>query len=215
MQQASRSRAKSSIQSRWTSRASRGLTIIELIVTIAILSVVSMALMGLIQSFYKDNSYLIEQTAALDSARRGVNDAIISLREASYGDDGSYPLASAATSSITVYADTDTDDAVERIRYVLLGTTFYKLVTNATGTPPVYASAAQATTTIARNVRNTSATPLFTYYDANGAQLSTTSPNTSLISSVKVQLLVDLNPNRAPNVFTFMETATLRNLQKQ
>jgi type II secretory pathway pseudopilin PulG len=191
------------------------MTLVELIATIAILSVVTTGLMGLIQSFYKDNSYLIEQTAALDSARRGVNDAIVTLREASYGDDGSYPLASAATSSITVYADTDKDDAVERIRYSLIKGVFYKTTANATGTPPVYPVASQATTTIATNVRNTSATPLFTYYDNNGVQLATTSPNISQISSVRVQLYVDLNPNRAPNVFTLSETATLRNLQKQ
>jgi len=190
------------------------MTLIELLVTIAILTLVSIALMTLIQSFYKDNSYLMEETAALASTRSGVSDAIATIREATYGDDGSYPVASAGTSTITVYADVDDDDAVERVTYRLLDGVLYRTVTDATGYPPSYSHATDATTTIATYVRNTGATPLFTYYDKAGAQLSTTSTPTADISSVQVQLLVDLNPDRAPNVFTLIEKATLRNLQK-
>jgi len=190
------------------------MTLIELLVTIAILTVVSIALMSLIQSFYKDNSYLIEETAALASTRSGVNDAITSMREATYGDDGSYPIASAATSTVTVYADVDDDDAVERVTYRLVDGVLYRVVTNAVGYPPAYSHVSDATSTIATNVRNTGATPLFTYYDDAGTELSSTSTPSADISSVQVQLLVDLNPNRAPNVFTLIEKATLRNLQK-
>lgn len=194
-------------------QSNRGMTFIELIVVIAIVGLVSTALGGLLQSFYRDNSYLLEETQALNSARNGVDDAITELREASYGDDGSYPIASAATSSITMYADIDNDLAVEKLNYFVVGTTFYRTVTNSSGTPPTYPSAPQSTTTIATSVRNSSATPLFTYYDNTGAQLPSTSTDVSKIASVKVQLLVDLNPNRAPNVFTISETATVRNLR--
>lgn len=212
MQQASLSQVMSSILSR-LNRRDRAFTLIEVLVTVAIVSVVTLALTSIIQSFYKNNNYLIEETAALASSRRGVDNAISALREATYGDDGSYPISSAGTSTMTLYSDVDSDTGVERLQYALIGTTLYEYITNATGTPPAYAANPQSTTTIATNVRNTSATPLFTYYDNTGAQLSTTSPNIASISSVKVQLLVDLNPNRAPNVFTLSETATLRNLE--
>ena len=193
----------------------RGFTLVELLSTIAILGLVSTALFSLIQSFYVDNQFLIEQTSALDSARRGVTDAISTMREATYGDDGSYPIAAAATSSVTVYADVDGDTTVEKVRYFLTNGTFYKTITNSSGYPPAYPSLANSTTTIATNVRNTATSPIFTFYDNAGTQLSTTSPNIAAISSVQLMLLVDINPNRAPNVFTLMQTATLRNLKAQ
>lgn len=193
----------------------RGMTLAELLVTIAILSVVTTAIMGLIQSFYKDNAYLLEETSALASARKGVSDASRYVREASYGDDGAYPIAVAGTSTLTFYSDTDQDSLVERVQYSLIDGTLYRSITNATGSPPVYPAAAAATSTIATDVRNTSATPIFSYYDASGTQLSTTSPSLVSITSVQVHLLVDLNPNRAPNVFELTQSSTLRNLSKR
>ncbi len=214
MRQVFQSPDMSSTLYRWNS-VSRGMTLVELLVTISILTVVNIALMTLIQSFYKNNNYLIEETSALASARKGVNDAIVSLREASYGDDGSYPIASAATSTVTLYADIDSDETVERVKYILTNGTLYRTLTNSSGSPAAYPAVSQSTTTVATNVRNTNATPLFTYYDDTGTQLSTTSTNVASISSVRVQVLVDLNPNRAPNVFTLSQSATLRNLQRQ
>lgn len=205
-------RESSCTQCQWNSRTTRGFTLVELITTIAILGVVSIALLSLIQSFYKNNAYLIEQTAALDSSRRGIDETIMLLREASYGDDGTYPISIAGTSTITFFADMDNDASVERIRYTLVGETLYRTIANSTGTPPNYPAAQQSTSTIATNVRNTAATPIFTYFDADGDQLATSSPALAQISSIKVQLLVDLNPNRAPNVFTLSQQATLRNL---
>lgn len=191
----------------------RAMTLIEVLVTVSIVSVVTLALTTIIQSFYKNNNYLIEETAALSSSRHGVDNAISALREATYGDDGSYPISTAGTSTLTIYSDVDQDTGVERLQFKLVGTTLYEYITNATGTPPAYAVNPQSTTTIATNIRNTSSTPIFTYYDTSGVQLSTTSPNIASISSVKVQIMVDLNPDRAPNVFTLSETATLRNIE--
>lgn len=189
------------------------MTLIEVLVSISIITVVTLAITSLIQSFYKDNDYLIEETSALASARRGIDNAVSAIREATYGDDGSYPISMAGTSTLTIYSDVDTDTGVEKLQYALTNGTLYEYVTNATGSPPTYPSSSRATTTIATNVRNTDATPLFTYYDSSGNQLSTTSPAIASITSVKVEVMVDLNPNRAPNVFTLSEEATLRNLQ--
>lgn len=190
------------------------MTLIEVLVSISIISVVTLALTGLIQSFYKDNNYLIEETAALGSARKGVDETVSALREATYGDDGSYPITAAGTSTLTLYSDADQDPGVEKLRYALRDGTLYKYVTNATGSPPTYPTSQEATTIIARNVRNTDADPLFTYFDDAGDQLSTTTTNIASISSVRMQVRVDLNPDRAPNIFTLSEMATLRNLEE-
>ena len=153
--------AMSSTRRRLTNQ--RGMTLTELIITIAIVTAVSGALMVMVQSFYRNSAYLLEETSALGSAQRGLNSSIKSLREATYGDDGSYPIASAGTSTVTFYSDTDTDPSVEKVHIYLLNSTVYKVITNATGSPPTYPTSIDSTTTIATDVRNTSATPLFTY----------------------------------------------------
>ncbi|HYD93052.1 MAG TPA: type II secretion system protein [Candidatus Paceibacterota bacterium] len=193
----------------------RGFTMMEMVVVIAILGAVSGTLLFIIRDFYRSNAYVFEATTSVDSAQRGLQTALRDIREASYADDGNYPIATAATSSITLYSDTDKDGGIERIKLWIYNGTFYKVVTNAGGNPPSYSGQTSATTTIATYVRNASTTPLFKYYDGTGTQLATTSPDISEIASVAVTLMVDLNPNRAPNVVTMIGSATLRNLLDQ
>ncbi len=187
----------------------------EVVVVVAITGIVSGALLYTIRDFFRTNAYVFEAATSVDSARRGVATTLHNLREASYADDGNYPIAAAATSSIIFYSDVDADGGIERVRIYVWNGSLYRTVTNASGNPPSYSGQTPATTTIATYVRNSSSTPLFTYYDSNGAQLATTSPDISEIASVATTLMVDLNPNRAPNVLTLTGSATLRNLKDQ
>ena len=189
------------------------MTLMEMMVVIGILSVVGMTLSGTIAYFYKSNAYLLEQTSSLDNARRGMGDAVRVIRQASYGDDGAFPMGYAATSTITFYSDLDNDNSAEKVRYSHTGGTLYREVTNSGGTPPSYIGQIQSTSTIANYVANSTSTPLFTYFDVNGIQLSTTTTDEAQIASVGITLMVDINPFRAPNVFTLSETTTLRNLR--
>ena len=184
-----------------------------MLVVIAMTASIGIAVTGTIQYFYQKNAFLLEQTASLDNARRAILDAVRTLREASYGDDGSYPIAAAATSTVTFFGDLDNDGSVERIRYYLSNGVLYRGVKNSAGTPPVYTGQAEATTTVAMYVRNSTSTPIFTYYDDSGAALPAIGTNVSDIAAVQVSIWIDLNPTRAPNTFNLAETATLRNLR--
>jgi prepilin-type N-terminal cleavage/methylation domain-containing protein len=188
----------------------RGFTLAETVVVIAIVSVVSLAVMNLITFFYKSNAYVFQQTAALDSAHRGIAQSFRNIREASYGDDGSYPIAVAATSSITFYADVDNDGPIERVRVYKQGGTLYRGITKSAGNPSSYAGQTEKISTIATTVVNATSTPIFRYFTATGTEL--TSPiNVSNIASISTELSVDLNPTRAPDIFTLRASATLRN----
>lgn len=191
----------------------KGISLVETVVVVAITTMVAGSLLSAIRYFYVNNAYVFEAATSVDTARRGLATALADLREASYADDGAYPIGSAATSSITFYSDVDADGGVERVKIWRYGTTLYKVVTNAAGNPPSYAGQASATTTIATYLRNGTSTPLFTYYDSSGAQLSTTSTPVASVSTVAASILIDLNPNRAPQVFTLTGSATLRNLR--
>lgn len=190
----------------------KGFTIIEVMVVISILSVVGIALNTTILSFYRNNTYLLEETQALNNAHSGLNELTRAIRQATSGDDGSYPIANAATSTITIYSHADNKTAVDMITYTLVGTTLYRTDVKSAGNPPIYAGQPISTSTLSLYVRNASSTPLFTYYDVTGTQLSTTSTPLASIASVKVQIYDDLNPSRAPNIFSLTEIATIRNL---
>ncbi len=190
----------------------RAFTLVETIVVVALTAIIMMVLASLITYFYKTNEYVIEQTQAVESARISIEHAMADLREASYGADGSYPIASAATSTVTFYANVDNDIAIEKVRYYLSGSTLYRGVTDPAGSPPSYAGQSESTTLVVNNIRNDVTTPLFAYYDANGNQLAYPI-NLAQVASVQITVLTDVNPTRAPNVYTLTGSATLRNLR--
>lgn len=189
----------------------RGFSLPETIVILAILVVVGLALSSAIQFFYRGNAFVLEQTAAVEIARRGVTVGLQNLREASYGDDGSYPITSAGTSTVTFYADVDGDAGVERVRLFLENGTFYRGITNAGGNPLSYSGQPEAIDTVTPNVRNTAGEPIFAYTNAEGQTLAYPI-NTAEVVSVDMQLKIDLNPDRAPNIYTLSGSATIRNL---
>lgn len=189
----------------------KGFTLIETMVVVAIIVTAGVALMGSIQYFYRSNAFVLEQTVALESARRGHAFTLQNLREATYGDDGAYLITSAATSSATFHADIDKDGGVERVRFYLANGTLYRGITNSGGNPATYTGQTENVETVATDVKNASSAPIFTYLDASGAELAYPI-DLSEVVSVGIRLDVDLNPLRAPNVFTLTGTATLRNL---
>lgn len=193
----------------------KGISLVETMVVVAITAMVAGSLLSAIRYFYVNNAYVFEAATSVDSARRGLATALADLREASYGDDGAYPVSAAATSSITFFSDVDSDGGVERVKIWKSGTTLYKVVTNAGGNPPSYTGQSSATTTIATYMRNGTSTPVFVYYNSSGAQLATTSTPLASIATVGTTMQIDLNPNRAPQIFTLTGSATLRNLRGQ
>jgi Tfp pilus assembly protein PilV len=193
----------------WTLK--KGFTLIETFIVIALTVLVVGALSQMIHYFYVNNDYVLQEGGAVQSASQGLSTAIRALREASYGDDGSYPLASAATSSVTFYADVYGTGDVEEVQDYLSGTTLYQAVTYATGSPPTYVGQPASTSTIATYVRNSTSTPIFQYYDDTGTLL-TQPVNVANIASIMTTLQIDVDPNRSPSVYLLIGSATLRNL---
>jgi type II secretory pathway pseudopilin PulG len=191
----------------------RAFTLVETIITIAATAFIFVTLGMLISYFYKTNAYALEQSTAVGQARRGVEDAMLYLREASYGNDGSYPIKSAATSSVTFYANANNDAVIERVSYSLINKKLYRAVAVPTGSPPSYSAATISTSTIASPVINSTSTPIFRYFDKNGSELSVPI-DISKVSSVRTTVVIDVNVNRAPVAFTLSGGATLRNLKE-
>ena len=192
----------------------RGLTFIEMLVTLAIFSLIMVTLVESVLYFYRTNTSSIEQAYQVESARRGVQLLVRDIREATYGDDGSYPLAEMASTSITFYADTDRDAAVEKIRYSLSGTNLSRTVVEPTGNPAQYTGVGTSTT-VSNYVRNLDQNDaVFTYFNASTTEVTDPSDIGDAVS-VSVTIVVNISPYRLPGEFTLSSSATLRNLRAQ
>jgi prepilin-type N-terminal cleavage/methylation domain-containing protein len=97
----------------------RGFTIVEMLVAIFIFAVITTALFSIIPTLYRADRYALQQTAAIDEARRGMKTMLRELREASPGQDGSHMIELAMPNELIFYSDIDQDDKTERIRYYL------------------------------------------------------------------------------------------------
>lgn len=201
------------VRTRKLRNRTRGLTLIELVMTVVIASASMAVLFGVIIYLYQINQISYEQGFQLESARRGVETMVTDIREAAYADDGSFPLVSIDPYSIVLYSDTDKDSSVEKVRYFLSGTNWKRGVTNATGTPPTYPSTNERVTIVSDFVRNNEQSlPIFHYYDSSGAEIT----NMTLVSNVtfvKADLVVNISPTHLPDEFLLRSSATIRNLR--
>ena len=193
----------------------QGLSFVEMLITIAIFTIVIGVVVGSILVFYRGNTFAVEQAFAVESARRGVEIMVRDIREASFSDEGQYPIVNVDNYSMLIYSDIDRDDDVERVRFFLSTTTnqFIKVTTNSTGTPPTYDGGDASTSTIADNVRNDEeGSDIFEFFDSAGAEVTNFSNITDIVF-VRVSLVVNINPIRLPNEFTIRSSATIRNLK--
>ncbi len=191
----------------------RGFTLVEMIVTVGIFSVLLIALFDAISTFYRINAYTLAQAYEVNSARRGLELIVRDMREMTYSDTGTYPLATMGTSSIGFYSNIDSDKSIEYVNYVLSGTTLYKYIYNATGSPPVYSTTPNETYVVSEYVRNnTQATSTFRYYTDNGLPASATSTVTD-VRYIQTTMIINVDPGRTPGEFTLRSSTAPRNLK--
>lgn len=184
-------------------------SLVELIVAVALIGLVALALGSMILMLVRSHRYAFEQGSAIQEGRRALERIADLIRTATYGEDGSYALASVATSSLTLYADADYDGVVERVRFWLSGTTFYEGISEPQGTPPTYGS--EVVRVLATYVRNgEDAIPVFQAFDAQGEQLPLPAPVLS-VRTIHIRFIVNVARNRKPGDFTIATTAGLRN----
>lgn len=193
-------------------RPTKAFSLVETLVVVALTTLVGMGLFAMIFHFYRSNAFLLEATSAVESSSRGISTTLESLREATYGEDGSYPIASVATSSITFYADLDLDESVEKVRFFVSGDVLYRGLTEPAGNPPTYAGQSETITTIATYVKNATSTPAFRYFNDSGVEMTGTITIAN-VRTVRARFDVDINPLRAPNILTLEGAATLRNVK--
>jgi len=194
--------------------STKGFSLIETIVIVALFTIIMLAISDSIASFYRMNAYTIAQAYQIDNARQGIDIMVRDLREMTFADNGTFPLVRMSTTSIGFYSDTDRDDSVEYIEYVLTGTTLYKKLFNATGTPLTYNTAQpDSTFTLSEYVQNNIQNiPIFVYFDDTGNVATNGTPVTD-IRYIQTSVIINIDPIRDPGQYMLRSSTALRNLK--
>ena len=97
----------------------RGFTLIETLVAIAVFTVIMGAVAGSIVILYRTYGFTLQQSQAIEEARRGIEVMVKEIRGATFGDDGAFIIEKAQDQEFVFYSDIDGDGKVERVRYFL------------------------------------------------------------------------------------------------
>jgi type II secretory pathway pseudopilin PulG len=191
-----------------------GFTLVEAIMVMVIFTLVMFAIMQSILTFYKFNAYSIAQSYQVNHARRGMDIMVRDIREMTFADDGSFPIARMEANRIGFYSDIDRDNSVEYVEYELATTTLSKRIYGATGNPPVYGTTPESTHILSEYVQNlVQATSTFYYYDSEGNPVTVSSDITDIVY-IAAQIIVNIDPIRDPGEFMLKSSAALRNLKE-
>lgn len=192
-----------------------GFTLIEMVVVVAVFSLIAYGLLELVSGIMVNSSQQGSLLANNDSARRISFGVMRELRNAQTSATGGYALAAANAQDIIFYSNTGT--TIDRIRYYISGGKLYKGVTKPTGSPATYNLAGEVITVQQNDVANNS-DPLFYYYDGSYdgvTETPLTSPvNVTDVKMVKTNLKI-YKRGRATSTTTYTVTAsgTIRNLK--
>ncbi len=190
-----------------------GMTLIEMLVAISIFSVLMFVVMYTISQLYRSTDYAINQAYEVYEARNGMEQLVRDLREATFADDGTFPLAVIETDLVGFYSDIDRDLSVEYVEYEQTGTNFYKRIYNATNTIPAYdTSSPDVEQLVSDYVQNsTLGTSTFFYYDDSGNPV-TASGNITDVRYIEVQIAINIDPVAQPDNFVLQNGVALRNI---
>ncbi len=195
-------------------RREDGYTLVELLVAIAIILLIIPVLYASIETVYSSHARTIARAFALIEASHGVETIVRDVRAAVYAEDGSLPLVSIGTSSLTLFADTDYDGRVERVRYFLASSTLSKGTIEPTSTSS-YPTASETVTTVARGITNSaSSSPLFRYYSATSSPIVSAS-SSLLVRRIEVEVIAQARFRRELATTTLQSSASIRNLKDQ
>ncbi len=194
----------------------KGFTLIDVVISVAIFTMIISGIIALTSSILVDSSRQAMTLSNSDQSRKLSFQIMQELRNANYGNDGSYPIAGADDQQLIFFSNIDSDVQVERIRYYLSNGKLYRGVVEPTGTPPTYNTANEVSRVVQNDVANGSV-PIFYYYP--DTYTGTGSALSQPVNYTKVKLIT-LNlrvytkvAKSASDYFTIQASTAIRSLK--
>ncbi len=196
----------------------KGFTLIEALIAMSILSgiVFIVSVFGLdIFSFqiFLGDVFTMQQEITLTLTSMGLE-----VRAMGPSANGSYPIESASSNSLTFYSDVDGDGVFERVRYFVSGTILKRGIIKPSGNPAVYNLANETSTDVVANVilPPAASQSLFVYYDQNytGSQPPLSLPiDVNKIRLIRATVTADKTSQDSIGRIDYSSTMLIRNLR--
>lgn len=184
-----------------------GMTMLELIIVLPMITILTIILMTLIINSLK--SYRYSQAQA-----QGSYQIANYLERVGRVTRGAIDIESADSKSLVMHAYFSPRDSVpDRVRYFVDNSGTLKVGTVvASGTAPnyTYNTGNEQVTVLLSNIKNDDTTPVFTYYDDNGNQL-TGSITPASIKEIGIRLDINPDPSVLKSNLTGQTRINLRN----
>ncbi|MFZ2621146.1 MAG: prepilin-type N-terminal cleavage/methylation domain-containing protein [Minisyncoccia bacterium] len=194
----------------------KGFSLVEIIISVSILSLIIVTVSTFQKDVFSLNTNLQSNLNIQLDARHLIKTIVAELRKTTSSAVGAYPIELASSTGITFYSDVNNNGSIDKIRYYLSGQTIKRGVISPTGSPAVYNSGSEVTTTLINYVIASSTVPIFQYYTSS--YTGTSSPlsipvDISSVRLVKITVILDTDPNRSPVPITVTSQVNLRNLK--
>jgi len=195
------------------SNKKQGYTLIEMLVVVAIILIIVPTLFVSIRHLYDSHSLTLSKALALADTTNGVKAIVRDVRSAVYAENGALPVVEIATSTLTLYTDTDFDGKVERVRYYLVNGTIFKGIIEPTAIPD-YPIASETTEVLISNVVNqNTALPLFRYYTSTSSEI-TNLTDTLSVRRIQVEIIGSSRFGNKTSEVSLQSSASIRNLKE-
>lgn len=137
----------------------KGFTLLEILLVIGILGAILVVVSSFQTDVFKYNKSASDSLQNSQDARSIIRVMVRELRSAKQGDDGSYPITFAGTSTLSFYSDIDSDGVTEKVRYFISTTTDPFTLQKGI----IKGSAEETFSILSYNIQNGTTTNLFEY----------------------------------------------------
>ena len=193
----------------------KGFTLMEIVVTMGIVMIVAVLFMRLSRDITDSTLRFSSSLLTQEQLDVTMQTMLPEIRSASQGNDGSFPIVDASTSTFQFYSDIDRDGVFDRVRYFLSGTTFRKGFIKPTGSPLAYVTSTETFQDVIYNIIPGS--QIFTYYDKNATSTSSAflqqPVDVSLVKTIRITLVANQGTTSTPSLTGVETQATIRNLR--
>lgn len=197
-------------------QTSKGFTLLEVIIAMMVMLVIILISSVFFNYYFKNSSFLYNQTQTLDQARNSLRQLVLYLRSARTSQEGAYLLVIAEDQRIAFYSDINRNGQVDYVEYYLDGQVIYQRVIPPQGPTdnlydPANAKIYQLSEFVVNDTR-----PIFYYYNSSyPADSEPLEPQSRLLNTRVIEVRVFTNSSpQTQSEYLLSTQVMLRNLKR-
>lgn len=190
-----------------------GFTLLEILVSVSIF-IGLIPLTGLLWKYLAETELSFFQNLEVQQeVARTFQEIVLEGRSIGSSSAGSYPIAAAASTSLTFYSDIDADGLYEQVRYFLENGALKKGILKPSGNPLVYNQANEVISEAVRNIAS-DFSGVFSYYASNIIEEAAPLGYPINISDIRmIKMELKIKPENKNSASWFKVYVTPRNIR--